>query len=173
MTTAAERAKPSRRVGEIADQGLRPADFLLRRIRVALLSKRHCVRKGVVADPVALVMGADRKPPTLRLGELLADDEERGLDAVVAKRVEHAGRHRRFRAVVKSQGQIEHGALHQFAGCNAPDAGSSAAPWPPRVPVRQIAALFSIHRSAALKAIAIASTSKTPAKTCGLSRTVR
>ena len=54
-----------------------------------------------------------------------------------------------------------------------PAAMSSAALWPPRVPVCQIAALRSIQRIAALKAIAIASTSSTPAKTCGLSRMVR
>jgi hypothetical protein len=63
--------------------------------------------------------------------------------------------------------------MFYVAGCSAPGAISMVALSPPRVPVCQIAALRSIHRIAALNAIAIASTSKTPAKTCGLSRMVR
>ena len=55
----------------------------------------------------------------------------------------------------------------------APAVMSSAARWPARDPVCQIDALRSIHLIAALKAIAIASTSSTPANTCGLSRMVR
>ncbi len=51
-----------------------------------------------------------------------------------------------------------------------PAANASAARWPPRVPVCQIAHRRSIHLSPALNATAIASTSSTPANTCGLSR---
>src|SRR2546430_15646121 len=170
IATAAERPEPSLRVGEVADRGLRPADLALSSIRIALLSERYRVRKSVIADPVAFVMGPRRQPPAFRVAKLLADHEEGRLDAAFAQDLEHARRHAGLGTIVECQRQVEHTALRQVAGCRAVGAISSVALCPARVPVCQIEALRSIHLIAALKAIAIASTSSTPANTCGLSR---
>ena len=84
ITTAAERAEPSLGVREVANRGLRPADLMLCRIEIALLPERHRVRKSVIADPVAFVMGARCKPAAFGVAELLADHEEGRLDAAFA-----------------------------------------------------------------------------------------
>src|SRR6478672_1084393 len=131
------------------------------------------MRKGMIADPVAFVMRARRQPAALRIGKLFPDHEERGLDAALAQNVEHARRDAGFGTVVECQRYLEHARVLQVAGCMAPEAISLAECWPARVPVCQIAALRSIHLIAALKAIAMANTSSTPANTCGLSRMVR
>src|SRR5437879_6428691 len=90
IATTAERPEPSLWVREIADRGLGPADLMLCRIGVVLLPERHRVGKGVVADPVAFVMGPRRKPLAFGVAKLLADHEEGRLDAAFAQDVEHA-----------------------------------------------------------------------------------
>src|SRR6186713_1488571 len=131
------------------------------------------MRKSMIADPVAFVMCARRKPAAFGIAKLLSDHEEGRLDIALAQDVEHARRYPRLGTIVECQRQVEHAALHQVAGWMEAAVISSAARWPARDPVCQIAALPSIHLIAALKAIAIASTSSTPANTCGLSRMVR
>ena len=84
IAAAAERPEPALWMREVADRGLRPADLVLRRLRVALLPERHRVRKSVVADPVALVMRTRRQPAALGVAELFADHEEGRLDAAFA-----------------------------------------------------------------------------------------
>jgi hypothetical protein len=84
IAAAAERPEPALWMREIADRGLRPADLVLRRLRVALLPERYRVRKSVIADPVAFAMRARRKPAALRIAKLLADHEEGRLDAAFA-----------------------------------------------------------------------------------------
>src|SRR5260370_37745228 len=101
MAAAADGPEPALWVREVADRGLGPADLVLRRVGVPLLPERDGVCKGVIADPVAFVVGAHRQPAARGISELFADHEKRRPDAAFAENVEHAWRHARLATIVK------------------------------------------------------------------------
>ena len=101
ISAAAKRPKPALRMREVTDDALCAADFVLRRVRIALLTERDRMRKGVIADPVALVMGAGRQLAAFRIGQFFADHEERRLDVALAENIEHAWRHAGLGSIIE------------------------------------------------------------------------
>jgi len=98
---AAMGAEQAVRVGELAQQRLRGLDL---GHRVGGGAERARVRERVVADPVALGVGALGEPAVR--AQLLADDEERGLRPAVTQNVQDPGGGLRVRAVVERQGEL-------------------------------------------------------------------
>ncbi len=111
IAAAAERPEPALRVRETADQILGARDFVPDRVGIALQAKRHRMRIGVVADPVAFFTGPRRQKPALGIGKFFADDEESSLDAALAEDIQHVRRHLRLGPVIERQCQIEHAKL--------------------------------------------------------------
>ncbi len=72
-------------------------------------SERRGVGEGVIADAVAFFDGAAGNGSASRIGDFVAEHEERRLQIVSGgKAVEHGGRYEGLRPVVESQGNLMH-----------------------------------------------------------------
>ena len=126
---------------KVPDGRLRSADFNLGRPLAALLSERYRVRVRMSSNPMAFVMRAYCQLAAFRIGELFSDHEEGRLDAAFAENVKNLCSDDRLWSIVECQRQVEQARTPQVAGFVAPEAISSAALWPARVPLCEITAL--------------------------------
>ena len=75
---------------------------------IAAVAEREAVRPGVIADPMALVVGALDDCASGRFAQLVADDKECRADPVPAEDVQDARGSVRFGTVVKRQRELKH-----------------------------------------------------------------
>jgi hypothetical protein len=108
MAASAKRAKQVVRMRKWTDESLRGPDFVLRRVRSPILSQRHRVRHGMIADPVPGAVGAFGLPAELRASEFFADDEETGFRRMAREDVHHLRRDVLMGPVVETQRDPSH-----------------------------------------------------------------
>jgi hypothetical protein len=95
---------------EIADEILRALHVIDRGIDVPIVAERRRVGVGVVPDPVPFGDGALRVRAQRGIGQLLPENEERALDAVLGEKIEDP-RSRLRGSVVEGKGEVRARAL--------------------------------------------------------------